>query len=403
MRALYVILAILLIPLSYAVVENYGGLNVEYADYIHVHNLKYEPYPAEPGSYVDVWIKIQNSGYFPTDVKFKLVPKYPFILGESEEEEKDLGEVGSGETALVKYKIRVNSNAVEGSTPLHYEIKTSRTTIKSTLNIWVQTVDAEIAVSSIEPYILVPGKITPVKIEVENRADSPMNNINIKLNVSNVPFVPINSTAEKGINLIEPKQKEPIVFNLMAMPAASANAYKVPIEIRYVDGVGKNYTKSSVIGLIIGSEPEITMSIASSEIYKKGDTGKISLKIVNKGLTDIKLMNIVLKESPDYNIISEETVYIGNIDTDDYETADYRIKAKKVKKGILILNVELDYLDANNNRFTQLREVELKVVSAKALGVKGGSGFARIIFLIIIIGVGFYYYRKWEKKKLSKK
>lgn len=405
MKRLLLILLVLLIPLSYAVLEEYGSVYIDDNNNINVYRLKYEPYPAEPGSYVDVWIKLQNSAdAFVDNVVFELLPKFPFALDSTEKAKRTIGRLSGGETALIKYKLRVESSAVEGNAPLMYKVTSATSRLEASLNIWVQTIDADIAVTSVTTERIVPGKATPVEIELENTADSPMNNVEVSLNLTAAaqPFIPVNSSSEKKIYLIEPNSKASVIFNLMALPGASADSYKIPIQITFTDGTGAEYTKNSIIGLIVGDSPDLDITVSKSTIYSRWSTGDVSLKIVNKGLSDVKLMNVVLKESPDYNILSEETVYLGSIDSDDYETADYRIKAKKVKKGIAILNIELDYMDANNNKYTEIRNVELKVVSAGKLGIKTG-GSAKIIIIIIVIGAGFYFYRKWEKKKLSKK
>ena len=81
---------LLLIVPVFAVLNEYGGLNVEYNNYLHIASIKYEPYPAEPGKYFDLWIKIQNSGIDKADVKFKLIPKFPFSLDANEIAERNI-------------------------------------------------------------------------------------------------------------------------------------------------------------------------------------------------------------------------------------------------------------------------------------------------------------------------
>jgi len=395
---------LLLIVPVFAVLNEYGGLNVEYNNYLHIASIKYEPYPAEPGKYFDLWIKIQNSGIDKADVKFKLIPKFPFSLDANEIAERNIAGLSAGETTLLHYKIRVASSAVEGSTPLDYEAQVGNARQSANMNIWVQTIDANVDISSVKTQILVPGKITPVEINLENKADSPMNNIVVKLDLTatTLPFVPINSTTEKKLFFIEPGKINSVIFNLMALPGAAANAYKVPILIKFTDGTGKTYNKTGLIGLVVGSSPDLMVTTSSSDIYSKG-TGNIALKVTNRGLTDIKFVSANLKPAKEYEVISENNIYLGNIDSDDYETAEYRIKVIKVKKGIVPLQLELNYLDANNNNYSEVRQVELKIVSAKDLGISNNGGAGRIILVIIIIGAGYYFYRKWEKKKLAKK
>lgn len=403
-RLLLLVLTLTLAISTYAITDYYGDLNVNYG-YVHITSVKYEPYPAEPGKYFDLWLKVQNAGTEKGNLKFKLIPKYPFSLDASDTAERNIDSLLAGETTLLHYKIRTDSKAIEGKTPLYYEATIFGMTESSNINIWVQTIDANIAVNAIKTARIAPGETKPVEIELENLGDSPLSNINVKLDLTSatLPFIPINSTTEKKLFVIEGKQKGSVIFNIMALPGAVSNSYKIPIEIKYNDGTGTNYTKSSIIGLVVGANPDLSLTIASSTIYSKGSIGVVGVKITNKGLSDVKLMNVKIKNSENYQVLGESTVYVGNVDSDDYETAEYRIKVNKVKNGITPLTLELDYLDANNNKYVETKEVELKIISAKDLGISDNGGAVKIIAVLIIIVTGFFLYRGWEKKRLAKK
>ncbi|HME87149.1 MAG TPA: hypothetical protein VKE88_01950 [Candidatus Nanoarchaeia archaeon] len=406
-RGVFLAILLLLSTATYAIEENLGYVESNY-NYIHARTLKYEPYPAQPGRYLDVWIRLENTGQEKADIYFNLLPKYPFSIDASEKANRTIMALAGRETSLVHYKVRVDDNAIEGNNLLNYRIKTSDGLIdESSLAIFVQTSDANIAVDSVEGQQITPGIISEVTLQLRNEGDTPLTDVSVKLDLSSdaIPIAPINSTSEKKIYVIEPHSVKPITFQLLALPDATSNTYKVPIEIKFIDGTGKNYTKSSIIGLTVGATPDISITTTDSSIYGKGELGNIALKFTNKGLTDIKLLNVVLNESEAYDIISEDELYLGNIDSDDYETAEFRIKARKVKDGSVPLIVNLDYRDANNKEYHETRIVDLKVVSAKELGVEGnGSGFGTVVFAVIFIGGGYYLYRRWEKKKkLGKK
>jgi len=52
----------------------------------------YEPYPAEPGQYIDLYIKVENRGTKPAaDTAFELLPKYPFSIESSQDVLKSYG------------------------------------------------------------------------------------------------------------------------------------------------------------------------------------------------------------------------------------------------------------------------------------------------------------------------
>lgn len=91
---------------------------------IEIQQLRYEPYPVNPGEYFTLWIKAENTGSsFTKDATFELVPEYPFSFDSAEEAVKKYGGLGA-EPVVLKYKIRVDKDAVEGTNEIRLEYNT---------------------------------------------------------------------------------------------------------------------------------------------------------------------------------------------------------------------------------------------------------------------------------------
>jgi hypothetical protein len=130
----------------------------------------------------------------------------------------------------------------------------------------------------------------------------------------------------------------------------------------------------------------------------------VIIKFINKGLIDIKFLNAKLLPSDDYEIINSNEVYIGNVDSDDYETAEFRLHVKQATTDSKVaLPLVLEYRDANNNMYKKEVSVDLILFSAEKLGVAEKKGTTTIILAVIIIVVGYFVYRKWEKKRKKAK
>jgi hypothetical protein len=156
------------------------------------------------------------------------------------------------------------------------------------------------------------------------------------------------------------------------------------------------------MGIVIGAKPDLSITLDDSEIYESSKSGEIVVKVVNKGVTDIKLMNMKLMPSNKYRILSNDEVYIGNIDSDDYETADFKLFIEKSKEKQIKVPVVLEYKDANNNDFKETIELTLDLYSAleaKKFGLKKGNGFVGNLVIAIIVVAGLFIYRKWRKHK----
>jgi len=364
--------------------------------------LRTNPTPVEPGKYFDIYLQAENM--FDDDLKdvqISFKNNYPFSLYQEEERVKDFGFIQDGQRITFSYRIRVADEAVEGDNELKFIVSSNRGDFETAgLKISLQNVYANLNVDKviITPSRIAPGNVGNVEIVFKNGATSLLQDIEVRLDInSSTPFAPIGTSAEQKISYIEPGEAKSVSFDLMAEPDAINDLYRIPLKVKYHDKLGKNYTVDDFIGLIIGGNPEINAEVESTNIYTRTGAGDISIKFINKGLTDLKFLDVTLLDSKDYDIITNEKVYLGNVDSDDYETADYRIKLRKFWKSKINLLFSISYRDSTNKLYVDEMNVPFKIVSEKELGIaKSGYGFE--LFLIILIAAYFIGYRMWKKE-----
>jgi len=373
------------------------------------------PDPAEPGKYVELRWKVENFGSkMAENVIVELLPVFPFSLDPGISATQKIGgvwgrQIGE-EGVMLFYKVRVDEDAIEGDNQI--KLRYSLDNGNSWLNldpfiVRVRTQDAILAIEDISSTFdtIRPGEISTIKIKLMNMADSLLKDIKVKLDVDDVDLAPVGSTNEKTIKTLKSGEIVTIEFDIMPDPDAECGLCKVPISIDYLDWSGNAYSRENTFGLIIGGKPDLMITIDSSEIKSSSKTGNVVIKFTNKGLTDIKLLNIKLNPSNDYTIISNDEDYIGNIDSDDYETTDFNINVKKTDKEKIPLKLSLEYRDANNNPYTEDIEVDLRLYSkkqAQEFGLEKKSPVAGIIIVIVIVAAGLFFYIRYRKKKAKK-
>jgi len=413
----FMVFMLFLAPFVSALELNYSNTNIDsqYAD-IYVSVLKYEPFPVAPGEYFTLWLKIENKGELDApDVTFRLKPAYPFYLDASDAEERHIGEISAHQSALVSYKVRVDENAVEGDSYLHYAYQTAKNKnpVENNILVRVQTPDSILSVSSVktEPSTIAPGEKSNIQIDLKNSADSYLRYITVSLGLyvpittaagtsyTELPFTPVGEGSGKTIYQLAPKEEKTLNFTIVANPDAESKPYKIPLQIGYYDETGKNYSRNEILGVVVGSEPELYSIIETENVYSKGVTSELPIKFVNKGTGEIKFLNVKLEQSDNYKIISADTYYIGKIDSDDYDTATFKVNIQKIKNRKVEIPISYSYRDANNNKYSRNETVTLEVHSAGELGKGGGGSGWAIFFAIIIILVVYWRYKKWAKHK----
>jgi len=417
---LMAVFILLLLPFAYAIEISTSSTNIEsqYAD-LYVSVLKYEPYPVGPGEYFDLWLQIENKGLSDAkNIKFELQPKYPFSLDTNEESEREFSLILSHSSAIARYRVRVDENAVEGPSLVHYSYSiNSKKPFENQVTVLVQTIKAILSIEDVKtsPETAGPGDEVNVRITVRNNAESYLRYITASMQLVHsspasatapsvameLPFTPIGSGNEKSVYQIAPGKTLDFDFRLVVNPEAETKPYKIPISIEYFDELGKNYSRMEIVGLIVGSEPDIYTVIESSGIQKKGQSGEIKIKFVNKGTSPIKFLNVVLEENDDYKIVSSSQDYIGKIDSDDYDTATFRIYLKQLKNGKVNVPISYEFSDGNNKKYRVDETLQLIIYSSAELGTGGGSAWT-IIFAIVAIALIYLAYREWAKKRKKK-
>lgn len=390
---------ILVISFVSAYEQNYtstlGG-----ASSIQITSLRYEPYPVQPNEQFKIWVKVQNEGVVEAqNARCRIVPQKPFSLYQGDSE-KSYGVLGTYEAAVIDFSLKVDESAVDGTADLLVECSDNLNSawIQNKIPIKIQTRYPTLNIVNVKtvPDFLEPGKNAQLLITLENSAFSSMKDIKVTPDFSSVSIAPYQELGKKTISRMAAGEIKDLIFNIIALPDAEGGIYKVPLAVNFTDDLGTPYTLNGVIAVEINSNPDIEVYVDSTDLTTSTKTGNIVFKVVNKGLTDLKFMNVRLLENKKLKVISGSTLYIGNVDSDDFETVEFRVHAKSSK---MVFPLELEYKDINNKEHIDNVNVTYNLASNSELG-KGSGIFSWVLFIIIILAAVFVFR---NRKKLPEK
>lgn len=368
-----------------------------------------DPDPVEPGGFVDVRFKIENIGTKRAEnPSFEIITTAPLSVLPSEAN-KTTGSIGGFQTGddavIIKYRLSVDSKANKGTGKVTLKYRydnSSPVTETSPFDISISSSNAIVLIKdvSINPELINPGKSFEVNTVIKNTADSYVKNVRVSLDLSSAstPFAPINSTNEKAIEVLDSQESANINFILAAEPSAAANLYKLPIEITYFDSDGVNYSTSYVTGILVGDSPKIDVIFLDTTICEAGKEGTVKFKIYNKENINVKFLEATIRNSSDYKIIGPEKIYVGKLDSDDYEEVEYTIQLSKNPESIPLL---LSFKDSNNNQYVEPQNIAFKMCTKDSSKNGNGAGIYLLIAILIIGALAYFFILK--KKDKTKK
>lgn len=368
--------------------------------------LRYEPIPAQPGQYITVYTELSNLGDSDAgNAAIEIVDGFPFtVVGDSSE---SVGALKSQRSYVSDFRIKVDSQAVVGSNLLKIRFTPDGVNWQErSFNIEVKSNDVSLSVIDVStsPKELIPGGDGVITLKLKNTESIVIRNIGIQLGlvsisqnaITDLPFIPTSSTAEQRIGRLNPDEITEVSFPIKAYPSATPGYYKLPVSMSFYDDQGTKTEKQDVIGLVVKSVPELKVYIDKTTIAQASQTGDVTLKFVNKGINDLKFLDVSLLKSDDYDIISGSKEYIGDLDSDDYRSETFTIKPSSKNVD---LKVAVTYKDGNNNEFSETLSVPFQTNDSLANSKKHPS----VSTILLILLVGFLVVRWFVKKQKSKK
>ena len=257
------------------------------------------------------------------------------------------------------------------------------------------------------PKVVAPGETSKIILSLDNNGEEDLENVNVLLDLKNVPFAPINSASEYNFDEIKEDRVEKAEFEIITQGDAQTGIYKIPVQISYfIEGETEEINKkTSLISIKVNSQPVIGIGVEEG-VFIKNQENEINLRTTNKGLGDLKFVEIEIEESIYYNLLSQKQVYIGDLDSDDFESADFKIFFKSNSLNKINLPITIRYKDSLNNEYAEESEIEINVYSikkAQELGLKEKNNIPTYVAIAIILIIIYLIYRRIKKYLKNKK
>lgn len=360
--------------------------------------LRYEPNPAEPGDVLTVHLLVSNKGgNTAKNVQVELLDNHPFYVTDPASRLKSLTAIPGQESFLVKYAVRVDKDADEGTAYLKVRtgVLGGASVQEELLPLDVRTLDAAIAIDDITvtPPQVSPGGEAEINMTLRNLADSRLRNLAIRLETSQavgsetvqVPVAPLGGSFERRVSELAGGQSVIVRYRIIVQPDAASDVYRLPVKVTFDDEAGNNLSASDQVSLVINAPTALEAYVDAVELVPGQTAGDITLRVVNRGLSGIKFLTVEVGTDESFELRSTSArLYVGNIDSDDYETETISLRARK---NPVRLPLHLEYLDALNRAGAKDIALEVDMVSIMEDGKKPGSplGVAAVVALVGLI------------------
>ncbi len=252
-------------------------------------------------------------------------------------------------------------------------------------------------IESIQAESFSPGSEGSIRIEIRNNLDKDLERLSISLLLSGVPFIPIG-TSEQSLSELDEDDKESFFFTIKASPNIIAGDYEIPYTIQYLE-VGSSELKfrNGSLGVRVIANPILSYSV-SAENPIVGRQGRINIRIINKGFYDARFVSLTILPE-EFTVLSEREVYIGSVDSDDFETASFETRFTKENPSV---NFIVEYIDFNNVKKVEHISLPVSVYSEKKaleIGLTEKSNISFYIFSILFIIILILIWRFIKRRK----
>jgi hypothetical protein len=297
------------------------------AEALSVKLMKYDPYPANTGEYVTVWIKIENPGLGgpSEDVKLRIVPEYPFSLEPGEIGVEEIGKLSMNDYAMFDFRLRVDDNAIDGKNILKVEymerIDSEWSETELIIEVESDKVDFEIADIDSVPLRLKPGDDdAKIVVTIQNIGDGDAECAKTRL-ILPQGFNASDSYSDiANLGTVAADASSDATFHIDVDESVQPGDQIATIIISYMDKDSDEY-KEETLDLRIPIKKTPLFEIVSSEItpgtITVGDTVTLKMQIENTGSEEgesVRARAMLKSEQPFDFSNGEAFDYVGDLD-----------------------------------------------------------------------------------------
>ena len=254
-----------------------------------------------------------------------------------------------------------------------------------------------LVINSVNADTLTPGDEGVIRIEVENILDKDVKEVSLRLNFGGLPFIPIG-TSEKSAEEIDDGDEEDFYFRIKAANDITPADYEIPYTLQYkVEGEEILRQSIGTIGIRVTGSPDLVFSVIAEDAVVN-QAGKITFKIVNKGNTEARFVSVKFLPE-DLTLLSENEVYIGTVDSDDFETTTFEVVFGQSK---VRFQAVVEYKDFDNREIIKNINLELTVYTkerALELGIIKPNNSPKVLAVIVVLIVLYLGYRAIKKRQ----
>ncbi len=270
-------------------------------------------------------------------------------------------------------------------------------------------VGIRISLTDYDPSPAKPGKYVTLYLKAENSGGDELKNAIFKLELEYPFSLKPGESAIREFSSIGAQESLLLEYDLYVDKNALEDTYTSYLKL-CLDSNCTTFARTPFsITVQPGGTPNIEVGLEDSDVFSSGLKGAVTINVVNRGLLNTKFLAMELQPSNKYEIISPARIYIGELESDDFETAEFDIFIKENvatnESETISLPVLVEYSDANDKEYSETFDVPLKVYSKSDLTrmqlVPDKSAAVRQVFMIIAALVFAFLFYRWYKKKSS--
>jgi hypothetical protein len=248
---------------------------------------------------------------------------------------------------------------------------------------------------------LEPGNNVLLTFDLVNEGQGDAKDLTVSLS-QNSNFISQGSSGEFFVKNLDRHETQRMNVPLTISPDASIGTTTIPIELSYYDSArSSNFVDNQQIGVSIIGNYNFIVTLDSQDIITTETTGSATIKIANGG--DQQALHLLVNVVNPSNIdINPAMIYVGNLNSDDYDSEILSLKVGQVNPGLYPINLNITYDDSFGKTYSQMYPVNIRVSSKSeySLAHPVQTPLSLIVVAIIVVTVLFLVYRKGYLNKL---